>query len=124
MEKLLKLNENEKVNVVRDWYLSIPEIIQSEENGSDLEEILESELEQQEDIIDKMKLSTLEVLIVVALWYGNQTTLFYTEHIIESESESDSDDDIYLDDFLTEKIHDILFKFTHEKISEQFNKNK
>ena len=123
MEKLLKLNENEKVNVVRDWYLSIPEIIQSE-NGSDLEEILESELEQQEDIIDKMKLSTLEVLIVVALWYGNQTTLFYTEHIIESESESDSDDDIYLDDFLTEKIHDILFKFTHEKISEQFNKNK
>jgi hypothetical protein len=118
MEKLLKLNENEKANVVRDWYLSIPEIIQSE-NGSNLEEILESQLEEQEDIIDKMKLSTLEVLIVIALWYGNQTTQLYTE----SDSD-DEDDDIYFDDFLTEKIHDILFKFTHEKISEQFNKTK
>ena len=41
MEKLLKLSENKKLNIVREWYLTTPEIIQSEDGG-DLEEICEN----------------------------------------------------------------------------------
>ena len=49
MEKLLKLSDTLKLNVVREWYLEIPEIIQSKK-GSDLEEICEIDLDYGRDI--------------------------------------------------------------------------
>lgn len=102
MEKLLRLSYTEKLNVVREWYLNIPEILQSED-GLDLEELCENDLDYGTDIeeatIKKLKLSNLEVLIVVSMWYNNQPYLFYLE----------TDDS--LDDFIMEKIHDMLFKF-------------
>jgi hypothetical protein len=102
MEKLLKLSDTQKLNVVREWYLTIPEILQSED-GLDLEELCENDLDLGRDIkrgtIEKLKLSNLEVLIVVSMWYSNQPIQFYSE-----------DDDSF-DDFIMEKIHDMLFKF-------------
>jgi hypothetical protein len=102
MEKLLKLSDTQKLNVVREWYLTIPEILQSED-GLDLEELCENDLDLGRDIkegtIKKLKLSNLEVLIVVSMWYSNQPIQFYSE-----------DDDSF-DDFIMEKIHDMLFKF-------------
>jgi hypothetical protein len=105
MDRLLKLSDTLKLNVVREWYLQIPEIIQSKK-GSDLEEICEIDLDLGRDIkegtIEKLKLSNLEILIVVSLWYSNQPILLVVEG---------KDDDIYFDDFIMEKIHDILFKY-------------
>ena len=105
MEKLLKLSDTLKLNVVREWYLEIPEIIQSKK-GSDLEEICEIDLDYGRDIkegtIEKLKLSNLEILIVVSLWYSNQPIQFLVHQ---------KDDDIDFDDFIMEKIHDILFKY-------------
>ena len=105
MERLLKLSDTLKLNVVREWYLEIPEIIQSKK-GSDLEEICEIDLDYGRDIqegtIEKLKLSNLEILIVVSLWYSNQPIQFVVEG---------KDDDIDFDDFIMEKIHDILFKY-------------
>jgi hypothetical protein len=102
MEKLLKLSDTQKLNVVREWYLNIPEILQSED-GIDLEELCENDLDLGRDIkeetIKKLKLSNLEVLIVVSMWYSNQPIQFELEN-------EDS-----LDDFIMEKIHDMLFKF-------------
>ena len=102
MEKLLKLSDTQKLNVVREWYLTIPEILQSED-GLDLEELCENNLDLGRDIkrgtIEKLKLSNLEVLIVVSMWYINQPIQFELEN-------EDS-----LDDFIMEKIHDMLFKF-------------
>lgn len=102
MEKLLKLSDNQKLNVVREWYLTIPEILQSED-GLDLEELCEYDLDLGTDVeeatIEKLKLSNLEVLIVVSMWYSNQPIQFYLEN------------DDALDDFIMEKIHDMLFKF-------------
>ena len=102
MEKLLKLSDTQKLNVVREWYLNIPEILQSED-GLDLEELCENNLDLGRDIkrgtIEKLKLSNLEVLIVVSMWYINQPIQFELEN-------EDS-----LDDFIMEKIHDMLFKF-------------
>ena len=102
MEKLLKLSDTQKLNVVREWYLNIPEILQSED-GLDLEELCENNLDLGRDIkeetIKKLKLSNLEVLIVVSMWYSNQPIQFYSEN------------DDCLDDFIMEKIHDMLFKF-------------
>ena len=102
MEKLLKLSDTQKLNVVREWYLNIPEIVQSED-GLDLEELCENNLDLGRDVkegtIKKLKLSNLEVLIVVSMWYMNQPIQFELEN-------EDS-----LDDFIMEKIHDMLFKF-------------
>jgi hypothetical protein len=102
MEKLLKLSDAQKLNVVREWYLNIPEILQSED-GVDLEELCENNLDLgtdiQENTIKKLKLYNLEVLIVVSMWYSNQPILFYTEN------------DDYLDNFIMEKIQAMLFEF-------------
>jgi hypothetical protein len=100
MEKLLKLSDAQKLNVVREWYLNIPEILQSED-GIDLEELCELDLGRdiKEATIKKLSLSNLEVLIVVSMWYSNQPIQFYLEN------------DDCLDDFIMEKIHDMLFKF-------------
>ena len=108
MEKLLKLSENQKLNIVREWYLTTPEIIQSEDGG-DLEEICENLLDFGRDIkegtIEKLKLSKLEVLIVLGLWYKNQEIQLYVEF------EDGGIDEIDFDDFVMEKIHDWLFKY-------------
>lgn len=102
MEKLLKLSNTQKLNVVREWYLKIDEILQSED-GLDLAELCEIDLdlgrELEKATIKKLKLSNLEVLIVVSMWYSNQPIQFYLEN------------DDALDDFIMEKIHDTLFKF-------------
>jgi len=108
MEKLLKLSENQKLNIVREWYLTTPEIIQSEDGG-DLEEICENLLDLgrviKEGTIEKLKLSNLEVLIVLGLWYKNQEIQLYVEF------EDGGIDEIDFDDFVMEKIHDWLFKY-------------
>jgi hypothetical protein len=69
--KELKLNYSQVRSVVEHWYLSIPEIFQSE-NGWDLEEIVTGiyELDYYEgNCIDDLNLDLITILHIVLEWY-------------------------------------------------------
>ena len=107
--KKLELNYSQVRSVVEHWYLSLPEIFQSE-NGLDLDEIVTGnyELDYYEgNCIEDLNLDLITILHIVLEWYE----IHYLE-----DAEYDgfgiicNEDDVELDEFCANLLEDDILK--------------
>jgi hypothetical protein len=97
--KKLELNYSQVRSVVENWYLSIPEIFQSE-NGLDLDEIVTGNYEfdyYDGNCIDDFNIDLITTLQIVLEWYN-------VHYLNDEEYDGDglivSQDDVELDEFI------------------------
>jgi hypothetical protein len=105
--KNLELNYSQVRSVVENWYLSMPLIFQSQ-SGLDLEEIVTDDYQldyYEGNAIEDLKLEPLTIISIVSEWYK--------VHYLQDEQYDGNgliynEDDIELDEFCDNKIHDII----------------